>query len=61
MDVAYYRAREQAHREAALVADDPAIAAIHRDLADRYEALVRSLCGHTAPAVENGEPPVAGN
>ena len=44
-DVAYYRARAGTHREAALAAAESHIAAIHRDLAERYEAIVRSLDG----------------
>lgn len=37
----YYRARALAEREAAEASEDPHIAAIHREIAEHYEAIVR--------------------
>lgn len=38
----YYAARERREREMAAIAGDPAIADIHRDMAQRYADLVLS-------------------
>lgn len=38
----YYRTREVRERGLAAAAHDPAIAAIHRDMAERYKQLVTS-------------------
>ena len=40
--VAYFRSRMLAEREAAVQARLPKAAALHRELADRYEAVVRA-------------------
>lgn len=40
-DVDYYRARAVAERDAARTASEPSIAAIHLELAEHYEAIVR--------------------
>ena len=52
-DVAYYRARARTHREAALGAAEPHIAAIHRDLAERYEAIVHGLDNEDIAYISN--------
>ena len=54
-DVAYYRARARTHREAALAAADPHSATIHRDLAERYEAIVHSLDGQDIASIGRRE------
>lgn len=40
-DKDYYRARALEERDRAATAHEPSIAAIHRDLADKYEALAK--------------------
>lgn len=40
-ELEYYRARALAEREAAEAASEPHVAAIHRELAEHYEAIVR--------------------
>lgn len=40
-DTEYYRERAAAERAMAKAAKDPQAAAVHNDLADRYEALVK--------------------
>ncbi len=42
LDFDYYRAREQQELALASASTNPAVAGIHRDLAARYAALVRS-------------------
>ena len=41
-DSEYYRRRSASERAMAQAASDPRVAAIHHQLADRYEALVRA-------------------
>lgn len=38
----YHAAREQRERDLANVSSNPAVAAVHRDMAERYAQLVRS-------------------
>ena len=40
-DIKYFRRRAAAERTLAVTASEPAVAAIHNQLAERYEALVR--------------------
>ncbi|WP_324751269.1 hypothetical protein SH591_08030 [Sphingomonas sp. LY54] len=39
-DLAYYRARLEAERRSAESASNPVVAAVHRQLADEYAALI---------------------
>ena len=60
LDVAYFSDRARFHRRAALTVAEAKIAAIHDELAERYEALVRLKSGAIAtdsPSRPDEEPP----
>ena len=46
-DADYFRNRGAAERTLAAAANDPVVAAVHSELAERYEALVNERQGHT--------------
>lgn len=51
IDTLYYQSRLEAELEAADRADDPSIAQIHRDMADRYHELLDGDAGAPQPAL----------
>lgn len=59
--ISYYRGREQRERELAGAAKNPAIAAIHEEMADRYAELVNAPvaffvnAGTATPTVTTGD------
>ena len=48
-DIDYFRRRAASHREIELTATDPAVAAVHRELADRYEQFSRGRLLRAVP------------
>lgn len=53
IDAVYLRERVLHHRQEARASTDARIAALHHDLAERYEQLVLLLAGGSVEAVEN--------